>query len=569
MLATVDALLPLSLLQAVRNVDTPADGLEAEYVDELRNKRLGLSDTIYSQIRRYSEAVKRHQRTAQDEAIALARLIGRRPDAEAVFRAAGRILAKEAYLTVSTFSRQLLRAMPTLIARPVALRRARRISSRYLGGNLRRVGSSLLLDVPRSVTLGTAPGSVGCAFYESSLREMLRLLIGSIGAVEHVRCQRAAKEAVNGARIGGPSIGRKRGRRKTSICSYGLLLIAFGMLTPDTLPAFRAALEEARVDGWLLFDFRGINPIAKELLRLEGMATRRALAWVPARGTPVAFTHTIEQEPWRHWPAEWTRETYSSWRSLEALLARHVRGKRVAMEYSPGDAVPYLDRIPAGVLEMVRAAGADVVSSGELVSRFYAVWSEADIASHERAAEQIAAIARDALAFAGASGARRARDHRARADAVDPRRSFRAHGLSTDHGPNVSVGENAANPHYEPSASHPRPIRAGEILLIDLWAREDGGVYADQTWMALGRRAERGSAPDLDGGPGRAGRAIALVRDAARSWRRAAGRRRRRRGARGDRGARLWEILHPSHGPFDRRPRSSWVGPAPRQSRNA
>ena len=133
MLATVDALLPLSLLQAVRNVDTPADGLEAEYVDELRNKRLGLSETIYSQIRRYSEAVRRRQRTAQDEAVALARLIGRRPDAEAVFRAAGRILAKEAYLTVSTFSRQLLRAMPTLVARPVALRRAKKISSRYLG----------------------------------------------------------------------------------------------------------------------------------------------------------------------------------------------------------------------------------------------------------------------------------------------------------------------------------------------------------------------------------------------------------------------------------------------------
>jgi predicted hydrocarbon binding protein len=188
MLATVDALLPLSLLQAVRNVDTPADGLEAEYVDELRNKRLGLSETIYTQIRRYSEAVRRRQRTAQDEAIALARLIGRRPDAEAVFRAAGRILAKEAYLTISTFSRQLLRAMPTLIARPVALRRAKKISARYLGGNLRRVGSSLLLDVPRSITLGTAPGSIGCAFYEASLRELLRLLIGSIGSVEHVRC---------------------------------------------------------------------------------------------------------------------------------------------------------------------------------------------------------------------------------------------------------------------------------------------------------------------------------------------------------------------------------------------
>src|SRR3954469_22173586 len=173
------------------------------------------------------------------------------------------------------------------------------------------------------------------------------------------------------------------------------------MLTPDTLPAFRDALEEAQVDGWLLFDFRGINPIAKELLRLEGMATRRALAWVPARGIPVAFTHTIEQEPWRHWPAEWTRETYSSWRSLEALLAQHVGGNGIAMEYSPGDAVPYLDRIPAGVLEMVRAAGAEVVSSGELVTRFYAGWSAQHIESHRRAAVAIAEIAKGALTVAG------------------------------------------------------------------------------------------------------------------------------------------------------------------------
>jgi Xaa-Pro dipeptidase len=286
------------------------------------------------------------------------------------------------------------------------------------------------------------------------------------------------------------------------------------MLTPDTLPAFRDALEEAQVDGWLLFDFRGINPIAKELLRLEGMATRRALAWVPARGIPVAFTHTIEQEPWRHWPAEWTRETYSSWRSLEALLARHVGGKRIAMEYSPGDAVPYLDRIPAGVLEMVRAAGAEVVSSGELVSRFYAVWSEADIASHERAAEQIAAIARDALAFAGrrAHAGHTITEHELMRWILE---QFHGRGLSTDHGPNVSAGENAANPHYEPSPSHPRPIRTGEILLIDLWAREEGGVYADQTWMAsVGEPSDEARRIWLAVRDAR-DRAITLVRDAA------------------------------------------------------
>ena len=255
------------------------------------------------------------------------------------------------------------------------------------------------------------------------------------------------------------------------------------MLTPDTLPSFQDALAEQSVDGWLLFDFRGVNPIAKELLRIEGMATRRAFAWVPTRGTPVAFTHAIEPGPWQHWPESWQRETYSSWKSLESLLARDVAKKRVAMEYSPGDAVPYLDRIPAGVIEMVRATGADVVSSGELVSRFYAVWSDRDIASHERAAEQIAVIAREALAFAGrrAHAGHPIAEHELMRWILD---QFHAHGLSTDHGPNVSAGDNAANPHYEPSPSHPRPIRAGEILLIDLWAREDGGVYADQTWMA-------------------------------------------------------------------------------------
>ncbi len=188
MLATVDALLPLSLLEAVRNVDTPSDQFDTEYVDELRNKRLGLSETIYAQIKRHNEAVRRGQRISQDEAIALARLIGRRPDAEAVFRAAGRYLARESYRTVGPLTRRMLRLFPTAITRPLAFRHAKKIAGRYLNGNVRRVGTFLLLDVPRSITLGTAPGSVGCTYYEASLRELLLLLIGSIGAVEHIRC---------------------------------------------------------------------------------------------------------------------------------------------------------------------------------------------------------------------------------------------------------------------------------------------------------------------------------------------------------------------------------------------
>lgn len=256
------------------------------------------------------------------------------------------------------------------------------------------------------------------------------------------------------------------------------------MLTPETLPAFQRALTEAGLDGWLLFDFRGVNPIARELLRLDGMTTRRVFGFVPARGTPAAITHAIEQTQWHRWPAAWTRDVYSSWRSLEALVAKYVGRKRVAMEYSPGDAVPYVDRIPAGVLEMVRGAGAEVVSSGELVTRFYALWAPEHVASHRRAAEIVAQTARDALRLAGerARSSTPVDEHELQRWILD---RFHAAGLVTDHGPNVSVGANAANPHYEPSPTARQPIRTGDILLIDLWAREEnGGVYADQTWMA-------------------------------------------------------------------------------------
>lgn len=187
MLATVDPLLPLSLLEAVRTMDRPSDP-ETELVDELRNKRFGLSDTVYVQIKRYTEAMRRGQRTAQDEAVALARLIGRRPDSDEVFRAAGRHIAREAYGTLSPVSRQVMRLMPTLIARPLALRSTRRLGKRYFGGTIRRVGSSLLLEVTRPVTTGVSPASGGCVYYESALRELLRLTIGSVGAVEHVQC---------------------------------------------------------------------------------------------------------------------------------------------------------------------------------------------------------------------------------------------------------------------------------------------------------------------------------------------------------------------------------------------
>jgi Xaa-Pro aminopeptidase len=256
------------------------------------------------------------------------------------------------------------------------------------------------------------------------------------------------------------------------------------MLSKATLPSLQRSLAETGVDGWLLYDFRGVNPIATSLLGVSGHITRRFFVWVPATGVPVALTHAIEQGVWRDWPREWRKERYSAWWVLEEHLRKLVAGKTVAMEYSAGDAVPYLDRIPAGVIEMVRAAGGTIVSSGNLVTGLYAVWTPAELASHRRAAEVVAAIAQDAIRFAGeqARSGRAAAEHEVQQRIMD---AFDHAGLVFDHGPNVSVGANAANPHYEPSVEQLQRITSGNVLLIDLWAREPDGVYADQTWMAV------------------------------------------------------------------------------------
>ena len=263
------------------------------------------------------------------------------------------------------------------------------------------------------------------------------------------------------------------------------------MLTQETVDAIQAALDEADLDGWLIFDFHGLNPIAIGLLALDGMGTRRIFALVPRKGNPTAITHAIEQGPWRDWPSRWAKTEYSGWRQLESQLKTLVSGKRVAMEYSPGDAVPYLDRVPAGVLEMVRAAGATVVSSADLVSRFYAVWTPENLASHTRAAEIIARVAGEAFKRAGeaATSGSPLTEYALQQSILG---QFSSSGLSTDHGPIVAIGPNAANPHYEPPAEGSGLIERGAIVLIDLWAREENGVFADQTWMgSLGQPSSR------------------------------------------------------------------------------
>jgi hypothetical protein len=192
MSATVDARLPLSLLEAVRLVDQPESLDEAEYVEELRLKRLGLSDTVYQQIRRFADAVRRGERTARDEATALARLIGRRADAHRVFEAAGAWLAAEAVGTVTPVRRAAIRWLPGMIARPLALGAVRRLAARYLDGTVQRVGAAILLDVVDPVT-DEGQGTAGYAFYATAFGGVLDRLTGAPAVVTRV-------DAATGAR---------------------------------------------------------------------------------------------------------------------------------------------------------------------------------------------------------------------------------------------------------------------------------------------------------------------------------------------------------------------------------
>lgn len=187
--APLDARLPLALLEAVKAIDTPEAELDAELVHELRNKRLGLSETVYYQIRRYSDAVRQRQRVDFDEVLALARLIGRRPDADLAFREAGRRWAHSYVSAAGTLSRRAARALPALVGRTIGLRLLRSLSRRFMEGVLVRQGSSLLMEVASPVTADAAPHAIGCRLYEAAFSESLRLLFGDEGPIEHVLCR--------------------------------------------------------------------------------------------------------------------------------------------------------------------------------------------------------------------------------------------------------------------------------------------------------------------------------------------------------------------------------------------
>jgi Xaa-Pro aminopeptidase len=250
------------------------------------------------------------------------------------------------------------------------------------------------------------------------------------------------------------------------------------------------ALGEEGLDAWLLYDFHGQNPTALELLGLAGrILTRRFFYLVPREGEPALLAHAIEQS---QFPASIAgrRERYASWRSLHDGLGRALGalrpGARIAMEYFPGGAIPALSRVDAGTLELVRGLGVEVVSSAELVQRFLCVLDAAQIESHRRALAAVDA-AKDA-AFSRIGEALRVGDTLTELDvqALLVER-FRDAALETDHPPIVAVNGHAADPHYAPSPATDAPVRRGDLVLVDLWARGRGprDVYADITWVAF------------------------------------------------------------------------------------
>lgn len=185
----LDARLPLALLEAVKAIDTPDAELGGDLVHELRNKRLGLSETVLSQIRRYQDAVRKQQRVPAEEAVALARLIGRRPDADLAFRESGRRWARAAIATIGSTRRNAATTLPSLLGRPIALRQLRKVARRFMNATLVRQGSTLLLEAHAPVSVDAAAPGVGCGLYEAAFREALHVLANVDGAVDHVLCR--------------------------------------------------------------------------------------------------------------------------------------------------------------------------------------------------------------------------------------------------------------------------------------------------------------------------------------------------------------------------------------------
>jgi Xaa-Pro dipeptidase len=249
----------------------------------------------------------------------------------------------------------------------------------------------------------------------------------------------------------------------------------------------QSALADASLDGWLFYDFRMSDPLAYRILELpeQGMATRRWFCFIPRAGEPRKLVSAVEAH--RLDTIAGATIVYRSLSEMRDGLAQILSGvRRLAMAYSPNCAIPYVSRVDAGTIELVRSFGVEVISAADLIQRFEATLTPAQIQSHHRAALKLRAIVAETFAELG----RRIVQHIATCEhemqqfVMD---RFAANGLTTSSPPIIAVNAHSANPHYGPSAEHPTAINRGDFVLLDLWAKEtaEDSIYADFTWVAF------------------------------------------------------------------------------------
>jgi Xaa-Pro aminopeptidase len=252
------------------------------------------------------------------------------------------------------------------------------------------------------------------------------------------------------------------------------------------LSAIQQALRERNIDAWLFYDHHHRDPIAYRVLGLPDglMVTRRWYYLIPAKGDPVKLVHKIEAGHLDTLPG--AKRLYAGWQELFDSLKTLLAGQRdIAMQYSPNNIVFTVSLVDAGTMDMIRGLGKNVVSSQDLVAQFEATWSEEQIRTHFAARDRIDAITAAAFPEIG----RRVRSGGTTEHAIQQwfMESFARENLVTDDPPIVAVNANSGNPHYEPRADRPVPIREGDLVLLDVWAKQNtpGAVYYDITWMGF------------------------------------------------------------------------------------
>jgi Xaa-Pro dipeptidase len=259
---------------------------------------------------------------------------------------------------------------------------------------------------------------------------------------------------------------------------------------PD-IKAIQAELKASKMDGWLFYDHHHRDPIARRILALgnNGMATRRWFYFIPSRGEPRKLVHRIEQAALDSLPGR--TQAYSGWEEMRKQLQKLLSGSRkIAMQYSPQNDIPYIGLVDAGTVELVRKLKKQVVTSADLVQTFEAAWTPEQLKSHLEAGEIVDRIARVSFERAAAMvrEGQPLTEYELQQWILE---RFRANGLTTAEPPIAAVQPNNGNPHYEPQPTTSRPIRAGDLLLLDIWAKceRPESVYYDITWVGyLGAR---------------------------------------------------------------------------------